>query len=214
MSVTLPELAEWLQSRLQLPLPGAAAHEPMRATPVGGLIPKFEFKVPPRRGSVLILLYPEANTIRFPLIKRPAYAGAHGGQISLPGGKAEAGETIVQTALREAQEEVGVSPAAVNVLGILTEFFVIPSNFLVTPVVAFAAEKPEFVADPVEVAHVLHGDVFQLIATDSVHEKEIIAAQRFRMWAPHFQFEGETVWGATAMMLNEIRLILQERMTV
>lgn len=208
--MNLPELAEWLQSRLQLPLPGATAHQPMRAAPVGTVLPKFEHKSNPKPGSVLILLYPEADSICFPLIKRPAYVGAHGGQVSLPGGKAEPEETAVQTALREAYEEVGVSPSTVHVLGVLSDFFVVPSNFLVTPVVGFVDEKPLFVADPIEVAHVLTGNLWEIVRPDAVKEKEILAAGRYRMWAPHFDVDGEVVWGATAMMLNELRVILQE----
>jgi 8-oxo-dGTP pyrophosphatase MutT (NUDIX family) len=72
----------------------------MRATPIGDLLPDFKHALPPKPGSVLILLYEENGLIRFPLIKRPTYSGAHSGQVSLPGGKAESGETFVETALR------------------------------------------------------------------------------------------------------------------
>ena len=71
----------------------------MRATPIGGLKPKFEHSIPPKPGSVLILLYPDVDAIKFPLTLRADYLGAHSGQISLPGGKAEPGESYVETAL-------------------------------------------------------------------------------------------------------------------
>lgn len=204
------DLIERLESRLKLPLPGASAHEVARATPVGTLIPKFDHKIPPKPGSVMILFYPEDDRIRFPLIKRPDYQGAHSGQVSLPGGKAEHGETFTETALRECFEEIGVHPTEVTVIGRLSDFFVIPSNFMVTPVVGYATSKPIFTPDAIEVAHILNGDVFELMKEDALKEKEILAANRFAMRAPHFEIEGEVVWGATAMMLNELRMVIKD----
>lgn len=203
-------LIENLTSRLTLALPSALAHDPMRAIPVGSVIPDFKHKIPPRPGSVLILLYEEAGRIRFPLIKRAEYIGAHSGQISLPGGKAEAGENAIDTALREAQEEIGINPDHVRVLGRLSDFYVIPSNFLVTPVVAAAVQSPTFEPDPYEVVRILQGDLQELVREDAVRTREIIAAGQFRMQAPHFEIENEVVWGATAMMLNELRVVIQE----
>jgi 8-oxo-dGTP pyrophosphatase MutT (NUDIX family) len=208
--MNLLELVEKLQERLKQELPGAKAHEVLRATPVGAVLPKFEHKVPPKPGSVLILLYPESNEIYFPLIKRPDYLGAHSGQVSLPGGKAEAGETVFDTALREAQEEIGVHPSQVKVVGTLSEFFVVPSNFMVTPVIGVAEGKPVWVPDQHEVARVLHGRLENILGEEAIRTQEIVAAGRYRMRAPHFEVEGEIVWGATAMMLNEFRQILHE----
>ncbi len=204
------ELVEKLQARLKGELPGTKAHELLRATPVGTTLPKFEHNVPPKPGSVLILLYPESNEVYFPLIKRPDYLGAHSGQVSLPGGKAEAGETVFDTALREAHEEIGIHPSQVTILGTLSEFFVIPSNFLVTPVIGVAQGKPIWVPDNHEVARVLHGRLENLLKENAVRTQEIIAAGRYRMLAPHFEVEGEIVWGATAMMLNEFRWIIRD----
>lgn len=206
----LLQLVEKLEQRLTLALPGALAHEPMRAVPVGTLFPEFEHKLPPKPGSVLILLYPDEGSIRFPLTKRQTYAGAHSGQISLPGGKTEAGETFIETALREAEEEIGINRTEVTVAGRLSDFFVIPSNFLVTPVIAYSKVRPVFTADPYEVARILTADIFDLLDDRAVKSKEITAASHFQMQAPHFEIEGEVVWGATAMMLNEFRMILKE----
>ncbi len=205
----LEELKPKLSARLKQSLPGRIAHEPMRAQPVGSVIPNFEHKLPPKPGSVLILLYEENGIIKFPLTKRQEYAGAHSGQISFPGGKAEPGEDAIQTALREAHEEIGVDLNHVQVLGVLSDFFVIPSNFLVAPVVAISHQKV-FTPDPYEVAKILSGNILDLVKDDAIKEKEILAAGKFTMMAPHFEIEGEVVWGATAMMLNEFRMILQE----
>jgi 8-oxo-dGTP pyrophosphatase MutT (NUDIX family) len=206
-------LIERLTERLKQALPSALAHDPLRAVPIGDTIPKFEHKLPPRPGSVLILLYENGNEILFPLIKRAEYNGAHSGQVSFPGGKAEPGEDSIQTALREAEEEIGIDPSSVRVLGRLSDFFVIPSNFMVTPVVASFQGVPSFRPDPYEVVRVLQGNVTHLLREDAIRTREILAAGHYRMNAPHFEIENEIVWGATAMMLNEFRLVLREIMS-
>lgn len=206
--MNLQELVNHLTDRLKFPLPGSAAHEPLRATPVGELIPKFSHSISPKLGSVLILLYEENGQIKFPLTKRPEYNGAHSGQISLPGGKAEADENKIQTALREGEEEIGVARNSINVIGSLSDFFVIPSNFMITPVVGFVSSKPHYVAQQSEVVKIIEGNLNDLLREDAIQVKEILAARTFRMMAPHFLIENEIVWGATAMMLNEFRLIV------
>lgn len=203
------ELCGKLRERLAMPLPGESAHDIFRATPVGDVRPAFEHRTPPRPGGVIILLY-EDGGVRFPLIKRPEYVGPHGGQVSLPGGKAEPGEDAVETALRECEEEIGVRPDQVDVLGKLSDFFVVASNFLVTPIIASLPGRPIFKPDPYEVSRILEASVHELVADVLIKEKEILAAGRYRMKAPHFEIENEVVWGATAMMLSEFREVLRE----
>lgn len=210
MALSLQELSNRLGERLRLPLPGGDAHEPFRALPVGDVKPLFDHTLPPRPGGVLILLYEEDGEIKFPLTKRAEYVGAHSGQVSLPGGKAEAGEDSIQTALRECEEEIGVDRNRVNVVGKLSDFFVMPSNFMVTPVVAAINDKPLFKPDPYEVVRILEGNISNLVRDDAMKQKEILAAGKYKMIAPHFEIGGEVVWGATAMMLNEFRLLLRE----
>ncbi len=188
----LHSLALKLTERLKAPLPGVLAHDLLRATPIGDMIPNFSHKSPPRPGSVIILLYEQDGQIKFPMIKRPQYLGAHSNQVSFPGGKADKDELPVETAIRETEEEIGVERSAIDVLGTLSTFFVIPSNFIVTPVVAIT-KSPEFKPDSREVAKILQGDLTQLIHPDAIQTKEILAAGTFRMMAPHFEFENEIV---------------------
>jgi 8-oxo-dGTP pyrophosphatase MutT (NUDIX family) len=208
--MNLNDLSVKINQRLSSALPGDSAHSILRAVPLGSTIPSFTHKLPPRPGGVLILLYEEGNTIRFPLIRRQEYLGAHSGQISFPGGKSEHGEDGIQAALREAEEEIGIDRTKPNVLGTLSNFFVIPSNFIITPVVATLESTPVFKPDPYEVAKILSGSIEDLVREDAIKETEILAAGQFRMMAPHFEIEGQIVWGATAMMLNEFRMILRE----
>jgi 8-oxo-dGTP pyrophosphatase MutT (NUDIX family) len=200
-------LVDQLKQRLQLSLPGSLAHEALKAMPVGTRL-SFKHQDSPRPGSVLILLY-EHNGIRFPLIKRPVYSGAHSGQVSFPGGKAEAGEDVYQTALREGHEEIGIDLTQVEVIGRLSEFFVIASNFVVTPIVAVMRGAPAFTPDPFEVAGILSGRLTDIVHDDAILEKEIVVGD-FQLRASYFEIEQEVVWGATAMMLNEFRMIIKE----
>lgn len=211
--ISLQDLSVKLAERLLHPLPGGDAHEPFRAQPVGDVRPLFDHKINPRPGGVTILLYEQKGVVKFPLIKRAIYTGAHSGQISLPGGKAEPGEDPVQAALRECEEEIGVSRSVARVIGKLSNFYVMPSNFIVTPVVAFVDHMPAFKPDAYEVDKIIHQDLYQLLKEDAIKQKEILAAGKYKMLAPHFETEGEVVWGATAMMLNEFRIILKEILT-
>ncbi|HEY0651683.1 MAG TPA: CoA pyrophosphatase [Chryseosolibacter sp.] len=210
MLPSLSDLNKVLYERLQHPLPGGDAHELFRAQPVGDVKPLFDHKLPPKPGGVIILLYEEDGKIRFPLTKRAEYTGAHSGQVSLPGGKSEPGEDVITTALRECEEEIGIDRGAINVLGRLSDFFVMPSNFMVTPVVASVNGRALFKPDPHEVVRIIRADLDDIVKDEAMKQKEILAAGRFRMNAPHFEIEGEVVWGATAMMVNELRMILRE----
>jgi len=209
--MTFGELIKKLEARLGQELPASLAHEAMRAVRSDKVPLQFSHSIPPRPGAVLLLIYPGADgAINFPLIKRPDYIGAHAGQVSFPGGKAEAGETTIQTALREAQEEIGVDPSEVNVIGVLSNFFVMPSNFMVTPVVGYMNERPTFVPDKIEVVRVLEGDINRLMPDAAITTSEIVVAKTYKLMAPHFLIDNEIVWGATAMMLNEFRYLLKE----
>lgn len=203
-------IADSLKVRLQAELPGRVAHEPLKAFSVEVAGMEFEHATPPRLGSVLVLLFEENSVIKFPLIKRPIYIGAHSGQVSLPGGKAEPGEDFFTTALRETEEEIGVKQARVEVLGKLTDFHVIPSNFMVSPIVGMLHESVTFIRDPFEVEKIIFGTLDDLIKKDAVKQREILAGGKYKMIAPYFEIENEVVWGATAMILNELRLVLQE----
>lgn len=214
-SMIFNELVPKLKERLLTPLPGDAAHAPMRALPVGDVTPRFDHRLPPKPGGVLILLYKDpGGSIRFPVIKRQEYVGAHSGQVSLPGGKAEPGEDPIATALRESEEEIGVDRNTPVVLGSLTNFFVIPSNFIITPVIAIAESVPEFKPDPYEVARIITFPLDDLMKEDAIKQKEIVAAGKFRLMAPHFEIDGDIIWGATAMMLNEFRTVLRDIMEI
>lgn len=163
--------------------------------------------------SVLILLYPSSENIRFVLMLRPDYDGVHSGQISLPGGKYEdSDESLIYTALREAAEEVGIDPSRVQILGQLTELYIPPSNFIVTPVVGYLTSHPVFIADPMEVAKIIEVTLSEFLDDENVQNAEMKLRNGIKMSVPAFLIGGNVIWGATAMILSEFREILQEVM--
>ncbi len=203
-------LTQFLAERLKKPLPGLAANEQMSATMINGDRSKFEYKDPPKKGSVMILLYPDSGTVRFPLIQRPEYPGVHSGQMALPGGKQEIGENEIEAALRETEEEIGVKQTEVEVVGTLSSFYVFASNFQIQPVVGMVTSKPKFVAQESEVAEIVKADLLHLMDEKFRKEKIVMPRAGFELRAPYFDLEGKTVWGATAMMLNEFKMIVKE----
>tara|TARA_Y100000782_G_C10189462_1_gene269702 strand:+ start:17427 stop:18080 length:654 start_codon:yes stop_codon:yes gene_type:complete len=168
----------------------------------------------PRLSAVLVLLFPDddgkANTV---LMERNTYNGTHSGQVSFPGGKCEDyDDSFASTALREANEEVGTDTSAINVIGKLSDVYIPPSGFLVKPIVGVTTVRPSFVPDPREVQTIIETPLSLITDDNAIRYKKIkFSSSPVKVKAPYFDVHGHTVWGATAMMLSELReLILTE----
>ena len=200
---------EQFSSRLKEPLPGRDAQILMAPKPISESRFNENPDWPARPGGVMVLLYPKNGSLYLPLMKRPEYDGHHSGQVSFPGGKFEKGDSdLVYTALRETQEEIGVSPDAIQTLGNLSELFIIASNFKVLPTVGVLPSAPSFIPDATEVERVIE------VSTDELRAKNKgIKTMRFGKYtihSPYYAVDGEVVWGATAMMLSELLFVLDE----
>ncbi len=162
----------------------------------------------PRKSAVLILLYPIGNSINTILIQRPLYDGVHSGQIAFPGGKFEENDLLLEnTALREANEEIGINTDNIQLIGSLTDVYISPSNFLVKPFVGFVHELSELKADSYEVSQIIHSDLFSLNNERIKGIKTIEHSNGFKIKTPYYEVEGFTVWGATAMMISELNAV-------
>jgi len=173
---------------------------------------KFFPRVPgknARVAAVLILLYADNGSIYTVFIQRPDYDGVHGGQISFPGGKNEPeDENVIKTALREAHEEIGVDSSKVRVIDTLTPLFIPVSNMIVTPVIGWIKEKPVFIHQPEEVVFLIDADLKKLLDPGIVRVKPFeIRGEMIEV--KYFDYEGNTIWGATAMILQELLIILR-----
>jgi 8-oxo-dGTP pyrophosphatase MutT (NUDIX family) len=203
----LPPPVATLRQRLQGPLPGLKAQLEMTSISRGT---KWEVRADYRESSVLALLYPKQQELYLALMQRTDDGRVHGGQISFPGGKAEPEDRDrIHTALREAKEELNIDPAGVEVLGELTQLYIPPSNFMVYPVVGYAAERPDFVPDPHEVARVIEVPVGHLLQAETRQQRPIfLRRQQIEIEVPAFLYGPHVIWGATSMMLNELLLLL------
>ena len=193
-----------LAKRLKEPLPGRPAQEIMAPKPIDESRFVENPNRPARPGGVMVLLYPQNGEIYLPLMKRPVYQGAHSGQVSLPGGKVEKVDgSLTETALRETHEEIGIPPSSIEVIGELSELFIIASNFKVFPTVGVLKGKPEFIPDSREVDRVLMPNLTELQDVSRRGVKRMHFPP-YSIESPYFNIEGEVVWGATAMILSEL----------
>ncbi|MEI6684212.1 MAG: CoA pyrophosphatase [Bacteroidota bacterium] len=198
-----------LEKRLQLPLPGNEAQMRMSSLTRVRELMKQDPATTAVRSAVLLLLYPLNGNICFVLMLRPEYPGVHSGQISLPGGKLEESDLSLQdTALREAQEEIGIDPAKIRIIGQLTDLYIPPSNFMVTPVVGFQRSQPQFLADPGEVAAIIEVELGDLLDPLNVQLREMKISNGMKLTAPAYCIGENTIWGATAMILSEFTAVL------
>jgi 8-oxo-dGTP pyrophosphatase MutT (NUDIX family) len=156
---------------------------------------------------VLVLLYPVAERPHLVLTIRGGGLPQHAGQVSLPGGAVEAGETIEDAALREAHEEVGVDPRALRVVGRLSPLEVPASGFVLHPVVALASTTPAWRPHPTEVAGILDVPV-ELLGDPRTVRTEVWERDGRPVVVPFFAVLGQRIWGATAMVLSELLELL------
>ncbi len=201
------DYAARLEARLAEPLPGLSVQRQMAPE---GRIPENYDPIPDnaRQGAVLVLLYRHEGRMVIPFIRRPEDDTPHAGQIAFPGGGFDEGDEFpVGTALREAWEEVGVAEAEVRVLGVLTPLYIWVSNYSVHPVVGVTSVPPAFSINPREVESLEIVGVDQLAASRT---QETFLARGYRIVAPCFAADGVSIWGATAMMLNELVVIHEE----
>jgi len=163
-----------------------------------------------KQSSVLILLYEKNGILYCPLIQRPEYEGVHGGQVSLPGGKVEPDDVdLVATALREAYEEIGIPSEHVNVLGMLTPVYIPPSRFWVNVVLAYTKVIPNFIPDAYEVAAVIEFPLTHLEEEHAIEERSIPVSSFLNRKVSGYKYEDYFIWGATSMILTELRSLLR-----
>jgi 8-oxo-dGTP pyrophosphatase MutT (NUDIX family) len=201
---------EKIRAAFLRPLPGLDAQLRMAPSPRIGWDP-LKFPEGAKDGAALLLVYPHDDTLHVALTVRGSGLRNHTGQVSLPGGRVDDGETIEQAAIREANEEIGVDPSFVELLGRLTPLHIPVSGYLLHPVVGFTSMRPAFQRAEWEVARIIEAPV-SVLSNPSVVKREIrtrvVKGQSIDVDVPYFDIDGEKVWGATAMVLAEFCAIL------
>ncbi len=202
------DLCERLSVRLGEPLPGPM--EGTRFAPADRPGPSAaEIPAQAKPAAVLALLYPLEGRWHLPLTLRPQHLPDHAGQVSLPGGAVEPGESADEAAVREFHEEIGGLDVTPEILGTLSPVYVHVSNFRVDPFVAVCDRRPGFLANPAEVDEILEVPLAHLLDPANLlsHERR----QNGNLYqASHFAWESHRVWGATCMILGELVTVLDE----
>lgn len=204
------DLVDRLRDRLRGPLPGHDAFFALSGydRPSNELIRRQH--PPPRESAVLALIYGPLQELHLLLMLRPTYDGVHSGQVSFPGGRKEPDDTdLCHTALREFAEETGATTGHIEVLGALTEVYIPPSRSLVKPFVGYAEQIGPWRPDVREVARLIEVPLADVLQDDIlVRRHQFVATVGRNMEMPCFELGGETVWGATALMIAELRQLL------
>ena len=195
-----------IRERLKEQLPGLDAQlkmAPLKRIPTEPGNEKF------KESAVLLLLFPNNNTLNFVLIKRPEETGPHSGQVSFPGGKRDFDDhSLLHTALRETKEEIGTETDSVEILGQLTPLYIAVSQYMVYPYVGYIDKHPDFIPEPGEVEYILEIQLSELLSP-SVIKTTLIERKDYSFQTPYFDVKNEIVWGATAMILSEFITILK-----
>ncbi|MEI8086181.1 MAG: CoA pyrophosphatase [Paludibacter sp.] len=202
-----------IKQKLQLPLPGIPSHlkmaPPQRAQDIVNLKDNtFNAK----KSAVLILFFHEDDNLKMIVIRRSVYVGIHSGQIAFPGGRYEEEDKDVRTtALREIQEEIGISEDKIEILGRLSDIYVPPSNFLISVFVGYLAEKPIYQIDEREVDEVIEIPFAEFFNHDTIKEKSFfVNSIKAADNAPYFDVSNAEIWGASAMVISELLDVLKE----
>ncbi len=203
-----------LQEKIKnLPLPGVDAQ--LKMAPIKRLLELKQQAISHQSykiAAVMALFYPNLDhQTCLALILRKPSKDVHSGQVSFPGGKIETqDQSYLETALRETEEEIGIPKNKVQIIRSLTEIYIPPSNFLVYPFMGFLHEYSTFVEQPTEVAEIIEIKVSHFLDDKVVTVQQVAASYGTYIETPAFYINNHVIWGATAMMLNEIRVLFQQ----
>lgn len=196
-----------------LPLPGSSSHYKMAPESRINQLKSLELaSANAKRAAVVALFYPDGlMQTNLLLILRHTYSGVHSNQVGLPGGKVEKTDIDLKyTALRETEEEVGVTPDRIDIIKPLTKLYIPPSNFEVQPYVGLSRQRERFVKQQSEVKELIEVPLKDFMDDKSLTKEVLQTSYAKKMEVPAFKLRGYTVWGATAMMLSEIKDLFKQ----
>lgn len=194
-----------------MPLPGEAAHRKLAPLIRIDELNKIDMsKINPHEAGVMAVFYPGIqNETNLVLILRKTYKGVHSNQIGFPGGRVEdIDENLEDTALRETEEEVGIPQNDIKVIRKLTRLYIPPSNFWVQPYLGILDKTPEMKAQESEVEEILEVRLCDFLNDENVITEKLSTSYATDIEVPAYRLNGHIVWGATGMMLSEIRELL------
>jgi 8-oxo-dGTP pyrophosphatase MutT (NUDIX family) len=192
---------------LNVELPATMAHEKMTPTIRVDLLKKINpDTINAKKAAVKMLFYPKNNQTHLVLILRNSYNGVHSSQIAFPGGKPEIIDVdLKETALRETYEEIGVLPDKIEVIRSFTEVYIPPSNYLVHPFLGISNQELQFIRQEEEVAGIIEFPLIDFLDDGIIQNKRLDTSYATNFEVPGFLVNEHFVWGATAMILSELK---------
>lgn len=205
------EFLKYTPKILNVELPAMNAHAKMVPPNRADLIRNMDFtKITPKKAAVMMLFYPKNYQTHLALILRTSYNGVHSSQIAFPGGKVELEDfDLKQTALRETHEEIGIHPNSINVIRAFTEVYIPPSNYMVYPFLGISNEDLEFILQEDEVAGMVEFSLTDFLDDAILTTANIKTSYADTTEVPGFQVNEHFIWGATAMILSELKETLK-----
>jgi len=194
-----------------MPLPGEEAHKKLAPLIRINELSEIDMsKMNPQKAGVMAVFYPgDDKQTRLVLILRKTYKGVHSNQVGFPGGRVEIEDRdLEETALRETEEEVGIPRNDIEVIKKLTRLYIPPSNFWVQPYVGILKNKPRMVAQESEVEAILEVKLSEFLDDKNVITEILSTSYANDIEVPAYRLNGHVVWGATGMMLSEVRELL------
>jgi 8-oxo-dGTP pyrophosphatase MutT (NUDIX family) len=205
------DFLQYVPNLIPVELPAEAAHIKMAPKERAEALKNMDLKtINPRIAAVMMLFYPKNGKTHLVLIVRNAYNGVHSSQIAFPGGKYETFDaSFKDTALRETQEEVGVLSENIEIIKEFSPMYIPPSNFLVHPFLGISKEELLFHPDEREVADIIELPLSVFLNDEIIIEAKLSTSYGNNILVPAFNIQNHIVWGATAMILSELREVLK-----
>jgi 8-oxo-dGTP pyrophosphatase MutT (NUDIX family) len=201
MELEIQNIIDHLRIELNNPLPGKSAYDKLLPPERPPEPPSGVTKI--NQAGVLLLLFPDKGKLNTVLIRRPSFMKHHAGQIAFPGGQFESKDkNLMETALREAAEEIGINTGQVEIIGQLSTLYVKVSNFSIQPFIGWSPAVPSFQFDTNEVTGIHVIQVDDLLNPKTLQSQKVDTSNGFNEF-PGFLVDDVFIWGATAMILSE-----------
>lgn len=191
-------------------LPGKSGQALMRPYVKFGKGIDLPFSSNSKKASVMALIRENDSLPHLLVIERTKSDSVHSGQLAFPGGRIEEGETLIEAAYRETYEEVGIDASDIELIGPLTDIYVLASRYLVYPFVGILKREVEYNKALQEVEHILEVPLSVFLDENNIKEKQIKSKMGFPLQAPYFDIESRVLWGATAMMIAELSALWRQ----
>jgi len=206
------DFLEYVPKLMEVTLPASEAHFKMAPLERIESLKNLNLETKnPKTAAVMMLFYPKNGRTHLVLIVRNSYQGVHSAQIAFPGGKYEPRDQIFEnTALRETHEEIGIHPDNIEIKKAFTRLYIQPSNFMVYPFLGISKEEIVFIPDANEVADIIELPLSVFLGDDIIVSVNISTSYADNIMVPAFKIKEHIVWGATAMMLSELKEVLKK----